>query len=143
MYGKKNVIEAMLEGETEEMKDVMRSELANMDEVEFNDMAKQAGFDRVGNHWVGAKIPSLESVQTTKKEGEKVAKEEEKGLPLEEKPMETRIKPNSIEFIRSKTNFVLDTEGYINAAIPRVPSLIELGLPDDAVTISYIDRDLS
>lgn len=60
MYGKKNVIEAMLEGETEETKEMMRSELANMDEAEFNDMAKQAGFDRVGKHWVGAKIGNAE-----------------------------------------------------------------------------------
>ena len=97
MYGKKNVIEAMLEGETEEMKEMRRSELANMDEAGFNDMAKQAGFDRIGNHWVGVKITSGE----------------DKSIKTEPKPSNNQ--PKGFGFTRPNPKDFASDQDYANA----------------------------
>lgn len=51
IYNKQQVIEFILSGEDEEVKKVMRKEIATLSKEEFNKIAKDAGLESFGKYW--------------------------------------------------------------------------------------------
>jgi lactate dehydrogenase-like 2-hydroxyacid dehydrogenase len=51
IYNKQQVIELILSGEYDEVKDIMRSEIATLSKEEFNKMAQDAGLESFGKYW--------------------------------------------------------------------------------------------
>jgi hypothetical protein len=51
IYNKQQVIELILSGEDDEVKKIMRNEIALLSKEEFDEMAKDAGLESFGKYW--------------------------------------------------------------------------------------------
>jgi hypothetical protein len=60
VFNKKEVIETILSEYDEQMKEILHSQFTRVSKAEFNELAKSAGFNSIGNHWVIGTVANIE-----------------------------------------------------------------------------------